>query len=58
MQNLLLTLLGCKGQYINAMTDVGKVENLIKSLDLERSATEIGREFLRQLPEANSISEI
>ena len=58
LQNLLLTLLGRKRQYIGAMTDAEKVGKLIKSLNLERSAVEIGGEFLRRLPEANAISEI
>ena len=58
LQNLLLTLLGCKRQYIGAMTDAEKIGQLIKSLNLERSAVEIGGEFLRRLPEANAILEI
>lgn len=58
LRNLILTLLKCKRQHIGAVTDAEKVGRLIRSLDLERSVTEIGGEFLRRLPEANSISEI
>ena len=58
LQNLLLTLLGRKRQYIGAMTDAEKVGKLIKSLNLKRSAEEIGDEFLQRLSEANAISEI
>ena len=58
LQNLLLTVLGRKWRYIGAMGDAEKVGQLIKSLDLKRSAIEIGDEFLQRLPEANATSEI
>ena len=58
LQNLLLTVLGRKWWYMGAMSDAEKVGQLIKSLDLKRSAVEIGDEFLQRLPEANATSEI
>ena len=58
LQDLLVSLLNHEWRYMGAMTDAGKIGRLIQSLDLNRSASEVGDEFLRRLPEANAASEI
>ena len=58
LQALLLPLLGKQLNYISAMVDVGKIGNLIKSLDFSGTPEKIGQEFLQRLPEASISSEI
>ena len=58
LQDLLVSLLGRRWRHIGAMTDAEKIGRLIQSLDLNRSATAIGDEFLRRLPEASAASDI
>lgn len=58
LQDLLVLLLGKQWQYMGAMTSAERIGKIIKSLDLNRSAAEIGNEFLLRLPEANATSQV
>lgn len=58
LQELLETILTTKWQYIGAMVEAKKIGEIIKKLDLSRSAEEIGYEFLSQLPSASTLSEL
>lgn len=57
-QKLLAALLNTEWVHIGAMVDPKKIGKIIKSLDLNRSADEIGYDFLKQLPKASSIDKI
>ena len=58
LQELLVSLLSRRWRYMGEMTDSGRIGQLIQSLDLHRSAEEVGEEFLRRLPEASAASAI
>ena len=53
LRSLLKNLLNGKSQYLSAMVDPEKLGKLIKSLDSNNAAEDIGLEFLRRMNEAN-----
>ena len=58
LQKLLKTLLTRQSYYMSAMVEADKIGCLVKSLDLNGTAEQIGQEFLRRLPEASISSDI